>query len=166
MSASSGAFCEHVGEKSPVLWRDCNVPIFTLVIWTQLCTMPRHIVLPAPVFDLSYITSDTDLGLINDFLVSCPFCRWHYYVGPGTILKSGNGFCFSFLMYPFPFYCYYVLLWTLYGWVIPCIIWQINIWTKTMIYIMWWWWWLWWWWWWRRRLGRWWPRSPRVWRRW
>ena len=72
LSHTSGVTCgEHVGEINSVMTglQCTNIyPVFRI----QLCTTHLHLALPALVFELSYISSVTDLGPINHVLVSRP----------------------------------------------------------------------------------------------
>ena len=93
-----------------------------LTIWIQLCTIHLHLALPALVFELSYISSVTDLGPINHVLVSHTLLP----------LTWAIGFCTSFQCILFHtvtiMYCY-VHCTVLYCYVhcTSCILWQMNI---------------------------------------
>ena len=71
------AYREHVGEINSVMTGLQCTNIY-LVILIHLCTIHPHLALPAPLFELSYISSVTDLGPIKHVLVSHPLLPLTY----------------------------------------------------------------------------------------
>ena len=101
---------------------DCSVIIFLLMISIQLCTMHMHFALPAPVFKLSRISSHTDSGPIHGF-----FSPFFFAIDLHWYNTEFGKWISSFSMYHFPCWCYDVLRFTVYWFVMSCILWQINI---------------------------------------